>query len=86
MGLTSDPNCTICQNAIVGTMYHVFWECLVIDRFWTQVCCDLEKLTGCNFTLFPRLCLLNDDSLNLGAMDKIILFLARFNFSKKDST
>lgn len=57
-------------------MYHMFWECLVIDLFWTQVCCDLEKkLTGCNFTPFPCLCLLNDDSsLNLGAMDKMILF------------
>ncbi len=22
MGLTSDPNCTICQKSVVGTMYH----------------------------------------------------------------
>uniref|UniRef100_A0A8C1WI37 Metastasis associated 1 family, member 2 n=1 Tax=Cyprinus carpio TaxID=7962 RepID=A0A8C1WI37_CYPCA len=27
MGLISDPNCTICQRSVTGTMYHMFWEC-----------------------------------------------------------
>lgn len=45
---------------------------------------DLEKLTGCNFPLFLCLCLLNDDSsLNLGAINKRILFLAGLTTAKK---
>ncbi len=71
MELTSDPNCTLCQKSVVGTMYHMFWECSVISRFWTQVCRDLEELINCEITPDPCLCLLNDDSsLNLGTMDK----------------
>ncbi len=42
----------------------------------TQVFCALEELIGFNISLDPCLCLLNDDhSLNLGAMDKQIIFL-----------
>ncbi len=43
MGLKSDPNCTVCQKSVISTMYHMIWECSVINHCWTQVCWDLEK-------------------------------------------
>lgn len=83
MGLISDPNCTICQRSVTGTMYHMFWECSVINHFWTQVCRDLEELIDRKITPDPCLCLLNDvSSLNLGTVDKRILF-SGFTAAKK---
>ncbi len=60
----------------------MFSEYPEINNLGTQVFCALEELIGFNISLDHCLCFLNDDhSLNLGAMDKQILFLG-FNIAK----
>lgn len=70
------------SNAAVGTVYHMFSEYPEINNLGTHVFCALEELIGFNISLDHCLCFLNDDhSLNLGAMDKKVLFLG-FNTAK----
>ncbi len=61
----------------------MFWECPVVISLWTHVNLVLSSLLRIDWSVNPRLCLLNDDSdLCISSMQKRLLF-AGFTAVKK---
>jgi len=42
MRIRSDPYCHLCNNYIVGSCLHMFWECPMVVTLWTFVCTVLS--------------------------------------------
>ncbi len=83
MKLQSNLNCHICNTTSSGTFLHMFWECPVVISLWTHVNLVLSSLLRIDWSVNPRLCLLNDDSgLCINSMQKRMLF-AGFTAAKK---
>lgn len=83
MGLAPNPNCTICNQGIVGTLMHVLWECPDILRFWIKVTDEVSAQVENKLPLDPALLLLNDDSRFKIPEVKRKLWLAGMTAAKK---
>ena len=62
MGLAPTPDCTFCNQGVMGTLMHVLWECPDVQRFWVKVVDKVSVLIGRKLTLELAFLLLNDDS------------------------
>lgn len=83
MKLSSNPNCSLCNNNSKGTFLHVFWDCLVISNFWKHVVQVLKNITKLQFDLDPCLMLLNDDSSYKFTLVQRRLLMSGFTAAKK---
>ncbi len=86
MKLSSNPNCSLCNNNSKGTFLHMFWNCSVISNFWKNVVQVLNILQSSSLTLILCLMLLNDDSsYNLTLVQRWLL-MPGFTAAKKTIT
>ena len=53
MKLTDNPNCTKCDQNIVGTYLHIFWECPSVSGLWSKVHRFLENILGFSIPMHP---------------------------------
>lgn len=60
MRITDDPNCTLCPLNVVGTFFHMMWECPDVLEFWDEVASKLSNLLSVIVPRSPTVLLLND--------------------------
>ncbi len=86
MKLSSNPNCSLCNNNSKGTFLHMFWDCSVISNFWKHVVQVLKRITKLELDLDPCLMLLNDDSSYNFTLVQRRLLMSGFTAAKKTIT
>ncbi len=84
MKLSSNPNCSLCNNNSKGTFLHMFWDCSVISNFWKHVVQVLKRITKLELDLDPCLMLLNDDSSYNFTLVQRRLLMSGFTAAKKN--
>lgn len=62
LGLKNTPNCWKCHSSD-GTMFHALWQCPKTLEYWNRIHSSIEKITGDNFELSPRLYVLGDPAI-----------------------
>ena len=60
MKVINDPTCTLCSSKVIGTYFHMFWECTPVAEFWKMVAFNLSKLFKIRLLCSPATLLLND--------------------------
>lgn len=75
MKVINDPICTFCSPKVIGSFFHMFWECTPVAEFWKMVAFNLFKLFNIRLSCSPAILILNDLS-DLGlTLDKCLLDL-----------
>ena len=81
--LSATANCSFCRIDI-ETIYHLFWECVHVQKFWNSLSdMLLEKCSHvCNLNLTPELVIfgLAENFYTDDAFDLILLYIKVQNF------
>lgn len=83
MKVINDPVCTLCSSKVVGTYFHMFWECTPVADFWKMVATNLSGLFGVSLPCSPATLIFNDLSRLGLALDKRKALLAGLTAAKK---
>ena len=83
MKVTNDHLCTFGSSKVIGSCFHMFWECTPEAKFWKMVNFNPLKLIKIRLPCLPPTIILNDLS-ELGlTLDKKRAFLAGLTAAKK---
>lgn len=83
MKIRTNPNCTLCPSGLIGTFYHMTWECAGVKHLWKMVTNNLSVIQKISVPLSPSLLLLNNPQhLNFNRLNKRV-FLAGLTDAKK---
>lgn len=83
MKVINDPTCTLCSSKMIGSFFHMFWECTLVAEFWKMVALNLSQLFKIRLPCSPDRLILNDLS-GLGlTLDERRALLAGITAAKK---
>lgn len=60
MKAIGDPTCTLCPMKVIGSYFHMFWECAPVTRFWRMVVSNLSKMFKVKLPCWLAALILND--------------------------
>lgn len=63
------PMCLKCKIEI-GTLTHCFWSCIWLQRYWSDVICEIRKILGVSVKMNPLSLLLGLPDKNVTSNDK----------------
>lgn len=83
MKAIENPTCTFCSPKVIGSFFHMFWECAPVASFWKMVAVNLSKMFEVELPCSPAALFLNHLS-NLGlTLNKKRGLLAGLTAAKK---
>lgn len=83
MKVIDDPTCTFCSAKVIGSYFHMFWECSPVAEFWKMIAFNLSKLFKIRLPCTPATLILNDLSKLGLTLDKRRALLAGLTAAKK---
>lgn len=83
MRFIDSPFCTFCSSHVIGSFFHMFWECPPVLKFWKMIAFNLSKLLNITLHCLPAVFLLNDLSKLHINLEKKKALLAGLTAGKK---
>lgn len=75
MKVINNPLCNLCSLQARVTFIHMFWDCLPVGQFWSNVTCKLSALLQITVPVSASVLVLNDRStLPLSKLNKRVVF------------
>ena len=76
MKIKEDMNCPWCNNNVQNIL-HLFWECNIVNRIWTNLSEWISACIGCNLEIKQELVQLHDiDAGNYTDIINLIILIA----------